>query len=117
MNENFKGHRVKALVLLVGVIFCVSCPEWSAMLHNQQSYLGLLVSVFPVSTLQRIKSLPEALNRRLLAIVSSSKIPTIETLRSFFPLHRVPVYLLAILTLTNCKIKESCLTPAAILRC
>jgi hypothetical protein len=70
-------------VLLVGVVFCVSCPEWRGMPHNQQNDLVLLIFIFPVSTLQRIKSLPESLERTLFAKASSSKLPTIETLCSF----------------------------------
>ena len=58
------------------------------------------------------KSSPsESLNKRISAIASSSKLPTLATLHSFFPLHSAPICLFAILSPTNCKRKESLSAP------
>lgn len=66
------------------VIFCVACSEWSGMPHIQQNDLVLLIFLFPMHTVQWNKSLPESLNKRILAISSSSKLPTLESSCSFF---------------------------------
>ena len=87
------------------------------MPHNQQNDLVFTDFYISCEYSAANQVIARMLQQKILAVASSSKLPTVETLRSFFPLHGAPVYLLAILTLTNCKIKESGFPPTAMLRC
>jgi hypothetical protein len=70
-----------------------------------------LIFLFLDHTLQGSKSSPESLNKRILAVASSSKLLKLETLHSLFELCSVPVPVFTILTITNHKESKSLSKP------
>ena len=108
--------RVKILILLVGVISRVSCLEWSGMPHNQQNESFCWFFCFlclPCSESSHCR------NPWREDFWQWRHFPDSQQLKLYvplFPLHGAPLCLFAILTFTNCKRKESCLTPTSMSR-